>query len=411
MANWRLSYRPPFEGVNESPEALIPTSNRALRRLAQAVLETPDADELALALTRDLPEVLACQGAVLLIWDRKLDSFHVLDPGETRLRAIRPEAAATSAPAARYLLADGQLIETQGQGQGVLVPLQGRTGLVGMLVLGERRGRRPRPLRSSEARGVSEVAARAALALENHLYQRELLASERMAILGTMTGMLAHDFRGPMTIIRGYAETLLDELPHDEVRSRAELIVQAVDRLERMTAETLDYARGSGRLSRRQLPATLLLRELAEGVRQELPGLEVEEDVRLPPGSKVCVDPDKLRRVISNLASNARDAMGGKGRLHLRLEAGRAVLAGRGAERDTLDLLVSDEGPGVPEDIRDRVFEPFVTKGKKSGTGLGLAVARRFVEDHGGVIELLPSAEPPGARFRIRLPVDGGDAA
>ena len=68
-----------------------------------------------------------------------------------------------------------------------------------------------------------------------------------------------------------------------------------------------------------------------------------------------------------------------------------------------LVLTLADEGPGVPPEIRDRLFEPFVTRGKKGGTGLGLAVARRFVEDHGGTLELLP--EGPGARFRIAMPV------
>jgi signal transduction histidine kinase len=92
--------------------------------------------------------------------------------------------------------------------------------------------------------------------------------------------------------------------------------------------------------------------------------------------------------------------MGGKGRLHLAAELA-SPSAGDGAPR--LVLTVADEGPGVPPEIRDRLFEPFVTRGKKSGTGLGLAVARRFVEDHGGTLELLP--EGPGARFRIALPL------
>src|SRR6185295_17801896 len=103
-----------------------------------------------------------------------------------------------------------------------------------------------------EARLLSTLATRAALVLENHLYLRELVASERMAALGTMAGMLAHDFRGPMTVIRGYAETLAaGEIPEAENKARAELILQAVDRLERMTGETLDFAKGGGRVSRR----------------------------------------------------------------------------------------------------------------------------------------------------------------
>ena len=117
------------------------------------------------------------------------------------------------------------------------------------------------------------------------------------------------------------------------------------------------------------------------------------------------MDVDKLRRAVSNIAANARDAMGGRGRL--RLSARIEALARPEGAREQLVLVLADEGPGVPAAIRERVFEPFVTHGKKRGTGLGLAVARRFVEDHGGRLELLPEAEPGarGARFRLALPL------
>jgi signal transduction histidine kinase len=267
-------------------------------------------------------------------------------------------------------------------------------------VLGEpaagSRRRRP-PLGKRDAVLVSALAARAALALENHLYQREVVSSERMAALGTMAGMLAHDFRGPMTIIRGYAETLVDGLisPAD-LQARATLIMNAVDRLERMTTETLDFARGGGKLARRTLPLRLLLEDFASGLVDEVPGMQIVSDHAVGTET-IAVDVDKLRRVLSNMAANARDALGGKGTL---------TLQARVALRDGapwLALLVFDDGPGVPPEIRDRVFEPFVTKGKKQGTGLGLAVSKRFVEDHGGQVELLP--EGPGARFRISLPL------
>jgi signal transduction histidine kinase len=307
---------------------------------------------------------------------------------------------------------------------GILVPLLARSGLVGMLVLGAPRGRgvwgtgespssksergftprerRKRPLRGAESRELSSLAARAALALENHLYQRELIASERMAALGTMAGMLAHDFRGPMTVIRGYAETMADDpsFPAD-VRERALLITRMVDRLERMTTETLDFARGGRRLARRTMKLPDLLEELAAGVQAELPTVQVLRDFKVPADAVAALDVDKLRRVVGNIAANARDAMGGKGRLHLSAELGASSSADDGSPE--LVLTVADEGPGVPPEIRDRLFEPFVTRGKKGGTGLGLAVARRFVEDHGGTLELLPQG--PGARFRIAMPL------
>jgi signal transduction histidine kinase len=123
------------------------------------------------------------------------------------------------------------------------------------------------------------------------------------------------------------------------------------------------------------------------------------------------IDTDKLRRAVFNIAANARDAMKGSGRLHAQaaIEDGPGSAASPGAaDRGRwLVLTLADEGPGVPAAIRDTVFEPFVTEGKKSGTGLGLAVTRRFVEDQGGTVELLPRAptDTLGASFRIRLPL------
>ena len=376
----------------------------ALRRLADEVLEAPDLGALAGILTRSLPHAFGMPEATLLLWNRKLDSFEALSPGETRPRPVRPGQDGVPAPAARFLLSEGEVLETRGgDGDGVLVPLMARSGLVGMLVLGPPPGRRKKkPFRRRDARLLSVVAARAALALENHLYQREVIESERMAALGAMAGMLAHDFRGPMTVIRGYAETLgAGGLDAEELRRRADLIVEMVDRLERMTMETLDFARGGGRLARRSMDAAELVEALTADLAEQLPALELVRDLRVPPGTSAAVDVDKLRRAAANIAANARDAMGGSGRLHLSAELVDAL----GAEGARLQLVLADEGPGVPPEIRDRLFEPFVTQGKKGGTGLGLAVARRFVEDHGGTLELLPASAGPGARFRILLPL------
>ena len=378
----------------------------ALRRLAEQVLEAPDVEDLTRILTRSLPGALGLDGASLLLWDRNLDIFEGFSPHETQNRQVRPDEPGPGVPPARYLLSEGVLLETPGRGgEGTLVPLMARSGLVGMLVLGPQRRRRRTPFTPVEARLLSVIASRSALAFENHLYQKELIASERMAALGTMAGMLAHDFRGPMTVIRGYAETLLEgRLAPEEIRARAATIVENVDRLERMTGETLDFARGSSRLVRRRVALPFILRDLAAGFQSELPGLEVSTEITVPDDTKVTLDVDKLRRALGNIAANARDAMGGKGRLHLSasLEPGE-----RDGAPPTLVLLVADDGPGVAEEIRGRLFQPFATHGKKKGTGLGLAVARRFIEDHGGTLELLAPPLPPasGACFRITLPL------
>jgi signal transduction histidine kinase len=386
-----------------SNEAVPPRTPRpSLRRLAEAVLEVPDLDSLTALLTRELPATAGVGTVSLLLWDRKLESFESLAQDGVRRKGVAAGASPAVSPEARYLLSEGHLIDTGRGESGTLAPLQARSGLVGMLQLGPRTPPRDPPFSAVEVRRLSALARSAALALENHLYQREMIASERLTALGTMAGMLVHDFRGPMTVIRGYAETLLDPaLAREEVQQRATLITEMVDRLERMTTETLDFARGGGRVVRRSVGLNKLLTTLVGDLGAELPGLEIVARVGIPSDLHALLDVDKLRRAIGNLAANARDAMGGKGRFHLDASLVK-VPRHDGPGADTrLVLLMADEGPGVPAEIRETLFEPFVTRGKKAGTGLGLAVARRFVEDHGGTLELLPGA--PGARFRLTL--------
>jgi len=385
-----------------------------LAALAERVLEIPDLLGLTRLLTVELRRALAADGGSLRLWDRRLESFEELALDEAgRLRRGRPDKS--EGPRARFLLSEGQLLETSPSGKNeMLVPLLARSGLAGMLVLGPVQGRK-RPVSEAEAQLVSLIAGRAALAFENLAYQKELIESERLAALGTMAGMLVHDFRGPMTLIRGWAETLLEgDVPPKEAAERARAIVEAVDRLERMTGETLDFARGAETLVLRAVPLGLLVAELAAGIEQELPGLTVERDFELLGGRRGPVDVDKLRRAVTNIAANARDAMGGHGRI--KLTARIEPLGGPDGAREHLVLVLADEGPGVAPGIRERLFEPFVTHGKKRGTGLGLAVARRFVEDHGGRLELMPEPEPGarGAHFRLALPLapaKGGERA
>ena len=383
--------------------SLVSRRKTTLTALAERVLQVPDLTGLTRLLTLELPRALAAERASLLLSDRRLERFEALSLDEAgRLQRRQPDA--NEGQHARFLLSEGQLIETSPHGANeLLVPLLARSGLVGMLLVGSVPGRRPL---EAVAGQVSLVASRAAIAFENLAYQKELIESERLAALGTMAGMMVHDFRGPLTVIRGWAETLLaGDVAPAEAAARARAIVEAVDRLDRMTGETLDFARGAEKLVLRAVPLGMLVAELAAGLEQELPGLSVERDFELPGGRRGTMDVDKLRRAVSNIADNAREAMGGRGRL--RLSARIEALAHPEGAREQLVLVLADEGPGVPAAIREHVFEPFVTHGKKRGTGLGLAVARRFVEDHGGRLELLPETEPGarGARFRLALPL------
>ena len=336
------------------------TSRRraTLAALAERVLEAPDLTGLTRLLTVDLRQALAAESASLLLWDRRLESFESLELDESsRLRRQRPAGASPASPRTRFLLSEGQLVETSPDAANeMLVPLLARSGLAGMLVLGPVEQRRRPVTRRRRAARLARSPRRAALAFENLAYQKELIETERLAALGTMAGMLVHDFRGPMTLIRGWAETLVEGERRARRRSqtRAQAIVDAVDRLERMTGETLDFVRGAEKLVLRSVPLGVLVAELAAGIEAELPGLTVERDFDLPGGRRGPVDVDKIRRAVSNIAANARDAMGGSGRLAL--SARVEPLAGPDGPREHLVLVLADEGPGIaPEHPRARL--------------------------------------------------------
>jgi signal transduction histidine kinase len=116
-------------------------------------------------------------------------------------------------------------------------------------------------------------------------------------------------------------------------------------------------------------------------------------------GDLAPVDEDHLRRALTNLACNAIEAMPEGGLL--RIESGR--------DGDSAWISVVDDGPGVPEAIRDRLFEPFVSEGKRNGTGLGLAVVKQVAEQHGGEVRY-GKADGGGAGFHLRLPLGQRDS-
>ena len=142
------------------------------------------------------------------------------------------------------------------------------------------------------------------------------------------------------------------------------------------------------------VPVALLLLDLAAGIEEELPGLEVVQDVSLPRGLRMNLDVDKLRRAVSNVAANARDAM----------PTGGTLSVVTGGDADTVYVEVTDTGTGMDETTRQRVFDPFfTTKEKSRGTGLGLASAYGIIKNHNGMIDVA-SNKGRGSTFTIYLP-------
>jgi two-component system sensor histidine kinase HydH len=221
--------------------------------------------------------------------------------------------------------------------------------------------------------------------------ERRLEHDRRLAALGEMSAVLAHEIRNPLTSLKGHAQLLLEALPAEgRERGRVERVVKEAVRLETLTTDLLDFVR-SGEIDRRESSPAELLRAAAE----EVDAARFDLDVGRAPATW-SVDPVRLRQVLTNVLRNAAQASP-EG---VRVEASAAEEGGR------LVFEVRDRGEGIPAGEEERIFEPFHTR-KVRGTGLGLAVARRIVERHGGTITARGRPEG-GAVFRIAIPRGAG---
>jgi signal transduction histidine kinase len=217
----------------------------------------------------------------------------------------------------------------------------------------------------------------------------------RLAAIGQMLSGVMHDLRTPMTIISGYAQLMASE-PDELARAEyAQVIDKQFDQINAMTRETLAFARGERALLVRTVHLQRFLEEIEEYLRKdfERTGVQLEIDAGYTGAARL--DENKIKRVVYNLARNAAQAMPTGG--HFRIAVNR--------EADSLVLRFSDDGPGIPQEIADKLFQSFVTAGKKDGTGLGLAIVKKIVDEHGGSIAC-ESGPGQGTRFEVRLPIE-----
>jgi two-component system NtrC family sensor kinase len=226
--------------------------------------------------------------------------------------------------------------------------------------------------------------------------ERELVRSERLAAVGKMAAMITHEVRNPLSSIALNTELLEEELASSpgEAREICRAITREVDRLTAITEEYLSFARlPKPRLAPGSVPA--LVDDLARFVREDLAGrkveLAVEHEADVP--AAMC-DEGQIRQALLNLVRNASEAVASKGGGH--------VWVRTSSTETRVIVAVVDDGPGIAAELRERLFDPFVST-KDGGTGLGLALTHQIVKDHGGAIHVT-STPGDGASFAIELP-------
>ncbi|HRP75646.1 MAG TPA: nitrogen regulation protein NR(II) [Rhodocyclaceae bacterium] len=209
---------------------------------------------------------------------------------------------------------------------------------------------------------------------------------------------LAHEIKNPLGGIRGSAQLLEHELTDPQLREYTEVIIAEADRLQNLMNQLL-----SAHCMMR--PGLINIHDILERVRRlvlaEFPKVTLRRDydTSLP---ELTADREQLIQAVLNIARNAAQAMQGEGEIIFRTRVARQVTLAKRRFKLALELQVIDNGPGIPEEIRDKIFYPLVS-GREGGSGLGLSLAQSFVEQHQGMIDV--ESREGHTCFKIQLPI------
>src|SRR5881398_1955420 len=262
--------------------------------------------------------------------------------------------------------------------------------------------------RAIQPRSHDEIGdlARAFAQMTEQLRQSraQLVQSEKLASIGQMAAAVAHGLRNPLASLRAAAQLAQHRVDAPAAREQLGAIVEQVDRLDLRIAHLLTFSRPTPFRPLRESARTLV-----EGALSGFSDLLRQRHVELTltfadPLPEIRVDPMRLEQALTEIVSNALDAMPEGGKLHI---ATRLADGDGGGEGVALEL--TDTGPGIPAEILPNLCEPFFTT-RPEGTGLGLAIAKRYVEEAGGRLAIT-STPGRGATVRIWLPMASGDAA
>jgi signal transduction histidine kinase len=367
----------------------------ALTEAARTILGFTELEPLAEALSRLALRLVHAE--CVCVYGRR--------EGGERLNLLGSASSAKHRPLPEYLPASpgaalAVLRETFGEEAPLLAtpmafPLAGGPDHGGLMVVTRRRD----AFEKVETRVVEALVTLAALAIRNvELYEQSTRANralaESNAFKDDLMAMFAHDFKGPLTVISGFAELLLESADPETESSARTIMAQAV-RLAKLAEDALALAatQSAGFSLRRERE------DLVEFVREAVGSLAEAGRVEVEASAPVVVpfDRSRLRHVIDNVVGNALKYSKGKVEVAVRRDAGAAV------------VIVADHGIGIPQEELERVFERFGRGSNTSrrgiaGTGVGLYIARKIVEVHGGRLDVA-SREDEGSTFTLALPL------
>jgi signal transduction histidine kinase len=277
----------------------------------------------------------------------------------------------------------------------MVAPLvDGEDVIGGIEIIDQRRASRDGdgPWRDDDLKLLVLVAAQTASAIGLARRRSEQSKSDRLASIGRMLAGLLHDLKTPMTIISGYAQLMASSDESEQREKYVEQIQRQFDLMSGMTREVLAFARGETDLVIRKVYVNKFAEDLATQLGAAVQGRGIDFEIEAKYDGVAFFDEQKLVRVFHNLTRNAIEAMPEGG--HLRVTIDR--------DGDELVWSIGDTGAGIPAEVQGRLFELFATA-KQGGTGLGLALVKKIVDDHRGTIRA--ETGPRGTTFVIRMPL------
>lgn len=296
----------------------------------------------------------------------------------------------------------------------IAVPLEGEDGdAMGAIALFNKRR-----LLGPEARVLSRddefteedrallllIAANASTAIRLQMSRESREREERLTSIGRLLSGVIHDIKTPLTVISGYVQMMQAADSRALREEYAELALKQFEHIGAMQRDLLEFARGERNLFVRKVYLSKFFGEVGEQLQTQLARVGVELVIDLRDKGTARFDEGKILRVVHNLARNAAEAMADKGgKFTIKVTRTKATRS----RAEAIVIRFSDTGPGIPKEIEHRLFQSFVTSGKKGGTGLGLAITKRIAEEHGGAITV--KSTPRGATFTLRLPQHATD--
>ena len=257
----------------------------------------------------------------------------------------------------------------------------------------------PTSVKDEEVRSLLHAFNRMTRELRRH--QRQLVQSEKLASLGTLLAGVAHELNNPLSNVSSSAQILTEDLDELEEDFKKELIGQVLEQSDRardIVRTLLEFSRISD-FSWQELSLKVLVEKTITLLRGQIAS-DVKVNVDIPDELKITVDKQRMQQVFINLIKNGLDVIGPNGQIWISCR--EIVRKDRG--RREIEILIEDNGPGIPAKIRDRIFDPFfTTKDVGHGSGLGLFIVHDIIEMHGGSIRV-ESNPGQGTTFILWLP-------